>query len=248
MKRFLKYDTEDAKNGVGPVDKNGVIKKDISGGGGVQPDWNQLEESEPDFIKNKPFGLLRGVEIVHEYSLESISRDSNGNYIFSCNLSNPDKVYSLKGPCSIKIGDITYENIQVEHIEYSMSIDYIFQTDGLPFSLNINYIRDSNITATLNLTYSDDNYIGEFVIYDHGATYTKFIDTTYLNLDYLSKSYFPKCYGLSAPSNGMTIVYNSDNKGFMTSYDVYLKSSTSNKKFKLIVDDSGTLSTEEITS
>ena len=31
MKRFLKYDTEDAKNGVGPVDKNGIIKKEHDG-------------------------------------------------------------------------------------------------------------------------------------------------------------------------------------------------------------------------
>ena len=64
MKRFLKYDTEDAKNSVGPVDKNGVIKKDISGGGGVQPDWNQNDETAADYVKNRPFYTGDPVETV----------------------------------------------------------------------------------------------------------------------------------------------------------------------------------------
>ena len=64
MKRFLKYDTEDAKNGVGPVDKNGVIKKDISGGGGMQPDWNQNDSTQPNYVKNRPFYTGDPVETV----------------------------------------------------------------------------------------------------------------------------------------------------------------------------------------
>lgn len=31
------------------------------GGGGVQPDWNQADETAPDFIKNKPFGERKQV-------------------------------------------------------------------------------------------------------------------------------------------------------------------------------------------
>lgn len=30
------------------------------GGSGVQPDWNQNDETAPDYIKNKPFGALEG--------------------------------------------------------------------------------------------------------------------------------------------------------------------------------------------
>ena len=56
MKRFLKYDTEITKKENSPVDKNGLIKENIvGGGGGVQPDWNQNDETAADYVKNRPF-------------------------------------------------------------------------------------------------------------------------------------------------------------------------------------------------
>ena len=64
MKRFLKYDTEITKKENSPVDKNGVIKNDIGGGGGVQPDWNQNDSTQPDYVKNRPFYTGEPVETV----------------------------------------------------------------------------------------------------------------------------------------------------------------------------------------
>ena len=56
MKRFLKYDTEITKKENSPVDKNGLIKENIVGGGSsVQPDWNQNDPTQPDYVKNRPF-------------------------------------------------------------------------------------------------------------------------------------------------------------------------------------------------
>ena len=65
MKRFLKYDTEITKKENSPVDKNGVIKENIVGGGSsVQPDWNQNDSTQPDYVKNRPFYTGNPVETV----------------------------------------------------------------------------------------------------------------------------------------------------------------------------------------
>ena len=66
MKRFLKYDTEITKKENSPVDKNGLIKENIVGGGGVgvQPDWNQNDSTQPDYVKNRPFYAGDPVETV----------------------------------------------------------------------------------------------------------------------------------------------------------------------------------------
>lgn len=64
MKRFLKYDTEITKKENSPVDRNGLIKEDIGVGGGVQPDWNQNDSTQPDYVKNRPFYTGDPVETV----------------------------------------------------------------------------------------------------------------------------------------------------------------------------------------
>lgn len=61
MKRFLKFDTEDVKSGVAPVDKNGVIKPDFGSGSQVQANWNEDDASSPAFIQNKPTSLGSGI-------------------------------------------------------------------------------------------------------------------------------------------------------------------------------------------
>ena len=65
MKRFLKYDTEITKKENSPVDKNGLIKENIVGGGSsIQPDWNQNDSTQPDYVKNRPFYTGDPVETV----------------------------------------------------------------------------------------------------------------------------------------------------------------------------------------
>lgn len=76
MKRFLKFDTEDAKNGIGPVDRNGVIKKDISGGGGTHPDWNQNDETQPDYVKNRPFYTYEAITKISPETTLKFNSDS----------------------------------------------------------------------------------------------------------------------------------------------------------------------------
>ena len=37
------------------LDENGVLSVSGGGGGGVQPDWNQNNDTAADYIKNRPF-------------------------------------------------------------------------------------------------------------------------------------------------------------------------------------------------
>ena len=211
-------------------------------GGGSQADWNQNDETAPDYIKNRPFGIEYGKEVVNEYILESTGQDSDGKYIFSRELSNPDNVRNLMGPFNINLDGTTYENVQFVISEGNAMRKYIFQTDGLPFSLNIQWYAD--YPSTIRLTYSDNDYIGLIQIYDKGSQIIKPLDSKYLDIDYLSKNYFPLCQTQSYHmEGGESIVYNSQRKRFEPSYDVILKSSTSgsNKKFKITVDDSGAI-------
>ena len=73
MKRFLKYDTEDLKNGVINVNKEGLLYF-------VQPDWNQNDETQPDYAKNRPFYTGDPVEtvFVEESAVEFV--ENNGLY------------------------------------------------------------------------------------------------------------------------------------------------------------------------
>lgn len=247
--RFLKYETEDVKNGnLSGVNSNGVLKS-AGGGSSVQTDWNQIDETQPDYIKNRPFGIEYGKEVVTEDNLSSTGQDSEGNYTFSRELSNPDNVRDLKGPFNIDLGGTMYENVQFVISEGNAMRTYTFQTDGLPFSLNIQWYE--SYPTELHLTYSDNNYIDMIQIYDKGSQIIKPLDSKYLDIDYLSKNYFPLCATQSYPmEGGESIVYNSERKRFEPSHNVILKSSTSgsNKKFKLNVDDAGTLSATEVTT
>lgn len=226
------------------------VTRTVSAGGGdvTTPDWNQTDATASDYIKNRPFGIEYGKEVVNEYSLNSTGQDSDGNYIFSRELSNPDNVSDLRGPFNINLDGTTYENVQFDISEGNAMITYIFQTDGLPFSLSIQWYE--SYPSTIHLTYSDNDYIGQIQIYDKGSQIIKPLDSKYLDIDYLSKNYFPLCQTQSYPmEGGESIVYNSERKRFEPSYDVILKSSTSssNKKFKLTVDDSGTITATETT-
>ena len=99
MKRFLKYDTEITKKENSPVDKNGLIKENIVGGGSsVQPDWNQNDSTQPDYVKNRPFYTYDTETVLVEESTVSFAAN-NGIYVgqlvstFSATVGETYKVY-----------------------------------------------------------------------------------------------------------------------------------------------------------
>ena len=250
MKRFLKYDTEDAKNGVGPVDKNGVIKKDISGGG-MQPDWNQIEESEPDFIKNKPFGKVKGKKVIDETYLQASLVD--GKYTHTFSESMPWN--SEKEPKSVRViikivsgyqtGTKIYDNVPVIEFMWVQQIGgYAFTVggEGYPFTISSSGITIESDTAIdiFNIEVWDMNDVSNVTI-----------PSNYLPKEDLANvmdDYFPRLKSTPEMSNnGDMLFYDHGSYKFGLRSYLIIKSS-SGKKFKLIVDDSGTLSTEEITS
>ena len=82
MKRFLKYDTEITKKENSPVDKNGLIKENIVGGGSsIQPDWNQNDSTQPDYVKNRPFYMSDPVETVLVEESTVTFAENNGFYM-----------------------------------------------------------------------------------------------------------------------------------------------------------------------
>ena len=251
MKRFLKYDTEDVKNGVGPVDKNGVIKKDISGGGGVQPDWNQIEESEPDFIKNKPFGKVKGKKVIDETYLQASLVD--GKYTHTFSESIPWN--SEKEPKSVRViikivsgyqtGTKIYDNVPVIEFMWVQQFGgYAFTVggEGYPFTISSSGITIESDTA-IN--------IFNIEVWDMNDVSNVTIPSNYLpkeDLANMMDDYFPRLKLTPEMSNnGDMLVYDYGSYKFELRSYLTIKSS-SGKKFKLIVDDSGTLSTEEITS
>lgn len=78
MKKFLCYDTNDAASGKIDVDSRGMLK---STGSSAQADWNQNDETQPDYVKNRPFYAGDPVEtvLVEESTIEFVEQD--GTYV-----------------------------------------------------------------------------------------------------------------------------------------------------------------------
>ena len=77
---------ETLAEGVTAHDANGqkITGKMVPGGGSsVQSDWNQTDETAPDFIKNKPFGEVAGDTLTWDIPIDKITEDDlvGGMYI-----------------------------------------------------------------------------------------------------------------------------------------------------------------------
>ena len=78
MKKFLCYDTNDAASGKIDVDSRGMLK---STGSSVQADWNQNDDTQLDYVKNRPFYTGDPVEtvLVEESTIEFV--EENGMHV-----------------------------------------------------------------------------------------------------------------------------------------------------------------------
>ena len=250
MKRFLKYDTEIAKKENSPVDKNGLIKEDIGGGGGVQPDWNQLEESEPDFIKNKPFGLVKGRHLIDKTWL-SLTFSGNVatatlNCIFDNSSNNPVRV---KIQISTGEDPIVYDDVPFVQEGYNPELSaymYIIGGDGYPFT-----ITNTQLTLDTTVFTVENRMIARLEVLDMSSTEVTKIDNSYIPIDYIMNNIPSKYVRLkstpTSSNDNNILVYDNGLQSFVCRPYLTIESS-SGKKFKLIVNDSGTISTEEITS
>ena len=129
----------------------------------------------------------------------------------------------------ITIDGVKYESIHVNVTEYSGGQIYNFITDGLPFDLTISSLNGSN-PDTLTFVY-DKNYFSSLSIFDKKALWLK-----QLSLDNLDTSKAQHRMHLNYTRNGET---------YEPSFDMYLQS-IGGKIFKIVVDDSGSLSATEV--
>lgn len=184
-----------------------------------------------------------------EYGSTSTTQDTDGRYVFTF---TRDDVCDIVGPVNIEIDGTTYENITFDAFIHGHGTNYTFDTDGLPFTLYVENYYESEYPSTITVTYIDSRF-SYFRIIDMGAFKTCLLSREYLDvstdsirgLGYI----FPVCDRLSYTLDKMHLVYNSTKGMFEPTYDMYLKSSTSgsSKKFKITVDDSGTISATEVT-
>ena len=236
MKKFLCYDTNDAASGKIDVDSRGMLK---STGSSAQADWNVTDSADPAFIKNKPFGMEKGKLVGNWYYTEP-TQNSQGQYVYTFTTTEDDwKLTSIDGTVKIDIiiDGVTYENVLGNASIYSGGESYNFITDGLPFNLTISRLNGSD-PDTLTFTYNKSDFI-ELTIIDKNRTWLKTLDTKYLDMGDIGKKVFPSAL------DKQHLNYDYGNGKFISSYDTYLRSST-NKIFKLIVDDSGTISATEV--
>ena len=250
MKRFLKYDTEIVKKENSPVDKNGLIKENIGGGGGVQPDWNQLQESEPDFIKNKPFGLVKGRHLIDKKWLSLTFSDNVATATLNCIFDN-----SSNNPVRVKIqistgeDPIVYDDVPFVQEGYNPELSaymYIIGGDGYPFT-----ITNTQLTLDTTVFTAENSMIARLEVLDMSSTEVIKIDSPYIPIDYIMNNIPSKYVRLkstpTSSNDNNILVYDNGLQSFVCRPYLTIESS-SGTKFKLVVNDLGELSTEKITS
>lgn len=200
-------------------------------GGGSQADWNVTDSADSAFIKNKPFGREVG-KLVDTWYYTEPTQNGQGQYVYTFTTTKHDwSLSSRDNMCKadITIDDVTYENVYGNVLEFSSGTTYNFITDGLPFNLQISRLNGSD-PDTLTLTY-DKDYFGSLSIFDKYMVWDK-----KLNLKTLDNSNAQNCMHLNYTQNGGT---------YEPSFDTYLQSS-GGKIFKIVVDDSGSLSATQV--
>ena len=292
MKRFLKYDTEITKKENSPVDKNGLIKENIVGGGSsVQPDWNQNDSTQPDYVKNRPFWREKTKELMFPDITEPIdvTTEDNGSGFFLANgrfdvapdVTNYvvfDGVEYTCEPIYNEVGDVGIGSLDFSDYPFFIAKNiiatktagnhtvlqyyyvYTIQTDYAPH-LVIHTIKTEDGAPYLAM--EDVEKIK--VAFENGVPIM--LRTTYLHLSVTMRVNNVSDYYIEASGFGSTN-YNdimeqiefkfSVSTGSLYSYYVShsgsIKENTAyyplmyigNKRYKITVDDSGTLKATEV--
>lgn len=210
MKRFLKYDTEDAKNGVINVNKEGLLYF-------VQPDWNQNDETQPDYVKNRPF---------YENALVSVQYPgAPGAAWYKVSDSVPTGDHSVGASCTTSLsigGEKKTGPIEICEDDYYLSVD-----------ANVIVILKDNVTIS-----------GVGITFPKKGTYFLRSDRGFISGFALGADADPEITWDGNTSEIKTL----DEKFIPDVSGLIVKSSTpdSTKKFRITVDDSGTISATEV--
>ena len=175
----------------------------------VQPDWNQNDDTQPDYVKNRPF-----------YTASVETELVNGEFAFAYNT---------------KLGCYTNRDIKIELTEgeaYKVTLDSVeYETVCQVFQEGVLYIGASEI---LNGGTPPSNMPFAYTKASNG--YTTFATTTGNFHEIIIKSI--KSQIIPIPEQYIPE---------MSSVTLLSSTAGSTKKFKITVDDSGTLKATEVT-
>lgn len=177
----------------------------------IQPDWNQNDSTQPDYVKNRPFYTGAPVEtVLVEESTVSFSISGSGIY-----------TAALESTFSLTVGDI-----------YKISWDgSVYECTCVSFPDNMKLIGNPSIMG-------DTADTGEpFIIVDSDqGVHIGTLDTSPTHT-----------ISISQYSSGEVVKI--DEKFIPDVSSLTIKSSTagSTKKFRITVDDSGTITATEVT-
>ena len=216
----------------------------------VRPDWNQIDPNAPDYINNRPFGPIRKIETVRVYEFTIVTSNSTlVDYGFAmCNkvtvTNSSDKKFSSDYDhiyCTFNRSinnNVMYKAYELPRLVIPAGALTTNETYGYGNPAYYTYDENDDNDLPILMVKSDND--GDWIVIidvivrpDLDNEITFVLGTTYEEKEVINKMI----------TEDMISDFN------IGSYTTYLKSSTpgSNKKFRLTVDDSGTLTAVEYT-
>ena len=214
------------------LDVNGVLSVSGGGsGGGVQPDWNQNDETAADYVKNRPGGYTvvtkKGVDIKWDGVIGDREYDDEGGGILLVKVS--DEVLTSEQLSGAEIIQTTTDGVHT--ITQSSTIDGNKLVDNGGILTQQGSLKFMVVGEQATATFGHSAGTDILHMVDSGTTM------------YISSIYKQDETGI-VPIPAEYI----DDAIQRVGADVIIPSSTpgSTKKFRITVDDSGTLKATEI--
>lgn len=204
-----------------------------SGGGGVQPDWNQNDETATDYVKNRPGGYTvvtkKGIDIKWDGVIGDREYIDSGGGVLLVKVS--DEVPTSEQLSGAEIIQTINDGVQTTTKSFTIDGNKLVDDGGSLFEQGSLKFMVVGEQATATSGYSAGTYILHMI--EGGAT------------AYVSSIYKQDETGI-VPIPEEYI----DDSIQRVGADVIIQSSTpdSTKKFKITVDDTGTLSATEVTN
>ena len=214
------------------LDENGVLSVSGSSGGSVQPDWNQNDEAAADYIKNRPGGYTvvtkKGVDIKWDGVIGDRECVDMGSGILLVKVS--DEVLTSEQLSGAKIIQTSSDGVQT--ITQSSTIDGNTLVDNNGVLMQQGSFQFTVVGEQAVATYGHS--AGTYILHMVEGSATAYVSSIYKQ-DETGIVPIPAEY--------------IDDAIQRVGADVIIPSSTPNstKKFRITVDDSGTLKATEVT-
>lgn len=131
---------------------------------GVQPDWNQNDSTQPDYVKNRPFYTATSETVLVEESTESFANPGGNIYVAQI---EPNFEATVGGTYKVSWDGTTYESTCVDIDGYlyvgNLSIAGVGSDTGEPFLIFVS--NDSGIEIyTLDASASHTISVSKFAV------------------------------------------------------------------------------------